>query len=976
MKKLIIFFLTISISCLSIAGTPIEKQKGRAKAVKKLMLTLTDRQMIGQLFMIDSYAVWDTNAMKKTLYQIDSNGIGGVCFFKGTAQDLLRMNRVYNSHAKVPLFVAIDGEYGLNMRLTDMPNVPMAMTLGALNKKDYTLVYDMGENIAQQCKALGININFAPDIDVNINPNNPVINMRSFGQDKYKVSMLATEYMLGMQDQNVMATIKHFPGHGDTQTDSHKATPIITHSKEFIDSVDTYPFRYTIEKNAWGVMVGHLQVDALTTDSTAPASINKDIITDYLVKDLNFEGLVFTDAMNMKGLTSRYGHGEAEVRALEAGVDVILMPENIDTAIAAIEQAIASGRLSHKFIKDKCRKILQWKYDMGLIRDDIRFSMPEKNIMERADEINAQLYDAALTSVRNSDYIYSDDDKDTIVFLEIGSTIYDTLENKVKAEKNIITKRLNSRTTQKEYDSIFASLPKHKKVYTLVSGGKFAKSSTYYGVPNGTFSILKKIGENITDKSVLVMFANAYALRYIDDTYNYNDIVFAYENNNYTQNSVAKAILGEIVPKGTLPVTANKEQIVENIQNEEKSIEQNIDFAHLKDMGIHVEAIKSIDSIANEGIKQKAYPGCQIIIAQDSNILLDKSYGYYTYDSIKPVNSNTIYDLASVTKVMATTLAVMKLYESGQINLDAEIRKYVPTYKHSKFGKLTIKELLSHYTILPATYFFWPETMKGGKPNPNWYDYNVMMDENYMAVTDSLFIKRSYLKEMQKDLKKAKLTEKKYTYSDLNFLLLQYMVENVSGKTLDQYVDEQFYSKMNLKNTCFNPIEKGISKEDIAPTENDTIFRHQQIQGTVHDPMAAISGGVCGNAGLFSNSHDILKICRMLLNGGKLDGVRYLDENTIETFNTRYFAKQNIRRALGFDKPFISSASTHCSKYASQSSFGHSGFTGTYFWIDPDNGTIFIFLSNRVYPYSSPNKLSKLNIRTDINDLIYKALER
>ncbi len=984
MKKTI-FTLICLLLCANVFATssPIEKKKGRHKAVKRIMTTMTEKQMIGQLFMIDAYAVKDASQEKKILKQIDSNYIGGICFFKGNQSDLLRLNKLFNQNSKIPLFVAIDAEWGLGMRLSDGKTIPMAMTMGALNKNNRYLVNDLARNVALQCKSLGIDINFAPDVDININPNNPVINMRSFGENKTKVALFGAEYFQGLQSEGVMACVKHFPGHGDTQTDSHKATPIITHTKDFIDSVDSYPFRYAINNKVWSVMIGHLEVGALTLDTIVPSSINKDIITNYLIDDLGFEGIVFTDAMNMKGLTSRYGKGEAEVMAILAGVDIILMPENIDTAINAITNAVNEGRISRKLLKEKCQKILNWKYDMGLLDKDeqgnyaIRnLSLPSNELLDECDTLTSQIYDNAVTNVYKKEIPPT---SDTTIFIGIGTTSYNTLINNIDSNTTVIFKQINSQTTKKDFDSILLSLPKDKPTYLLVSGGRFATNSTYYGVPKNTFSILKKINDNLSNPQTLVLFTNAYFLKYIDTMYAFDNILVAYENNDFTQQSIAKVINKELVASGSLPVTAKKEHIILEQETEEteegNANVEGYDLSLLKKMNINANYIKSIDSIATEGIKQMAYPGCQVLIAKDNQVIFDKNYGYLTYDSMNRVNNNTMYDIASVTKALATTIAVMKLYEKGKIDLDATIKTYLPEYKHCKFAKLTLKEILSHYSTLPATYPFWTETIEDGELDPNLYDYEVYMDENYMPVTDKLFIKKSYLQTMRNKLKKIKLQDQQYRYSDLNFLILQFVVEKVSGQSLDKFLDKEFFSPMNLQNTCFNPLDKGKNKENIAPTEDEKVFRKQLIQGTVHDPMAALHGGVCGNAGVFSTSHDLYAICSMLLNDGVYNGKRYLQKNTISVFNTRYFKDKNIRRALGFDKPFISSPSSHCSKYASQNSFGHSGFTGTYFWIDPENSTIFIFLSNRVYPSTTPNRLANMNIRTDIHDLIYKAIE-
>ncbi len=904
------------------------------------------------MIMIDSYAKDDSNYYKNILYQIDSNFVGGVCFFKGTQNDLVKLNKIYDSHSKLPLFVAIDGEWGLNMRLSDVETFPLNMTLGALPKDKYYLIEDMSEIIAKQCKSLGIHINFAPVVDINTNPDNPVINMRSFGQDKYKVSLLARKYIKGLQKNGVMAVVKHFPGHGDTETDSHKATPKIKHDKTFIDSVDTYPFRYNIDHEVWGVMIGHLQVPSLSNDSLKVGTIDKDIIDNYLIGELNFKGLVFTDAMNMKGLTNLYSEGEAEVLSILAGADILLMPENTDKAIQAIINAVEEGRISQKLIKEKCEKILNWKYDMGLFDNRGEYSLPEESLQKKTKELNTKIAENTISVLDQrgksfdltKEHFIIDNKKDSINLILLGNANFDTLIENLNKTFSFKIHRIASKTKTQETDSVICSIEENEPIITAISGARFSNSKANYGIADISIDALNRIEKKHKNNNTVLMFCNPYVFKLIDSAYVCKAFVVAYENNTHTQNAVAKILKGKIKPKGTLPVSINRTHIIEDssvfdyISKEDKFyIENNIDTT----------IVRKIDSIAQKGITEEAYPGCQILIAKDGKIIYDKNFGYHTYDNQREVTSSTLYDIASLTKVMATTLAVMRLYEEKRIDLDKKISVYIPELKKSKVGNLTIKELLSHYTTLPAVYPFYKKKLRG---------------EN---------IHKAILEEM----KNVPLKKKQYIYSDLNFLLLQYAIENITNEGLDEYLQREFYTKMNLQNTTFNPLLNGVNQENIAPTENDTIFRKELIWGQVHDPLAYLNNGICGNAGLFSTAKDLFKICQMLLNKGELEGQRYLKASTIETFNTRAFESLGVRRAFGFDKPILLGKSSHCSQFASQDSFGHSGFTGTYLWIEPQNNTVFIFLSNRVYPYPSPNKLAQMNIRTDINDLIYQLFK-
>ncbi|MDO5760863.1 MAG: glycoside hydrolase family 3 N-terminal domain-containing protein, partial [Bacteroidota bacterium] len=755
---------------------------------------------------------------KNILYQIDSNFIGGVCFFKGNQKDLVKLNKLYDSHSKLPLFIAIDGEWGLNMRLSEIETFPINMTLGALPKKKYYLVKDMAKVIAEQCRSLGIHINFAPVVDININPDNPVINMRSFGQDKYKVSLLAREYIKGLQENGVMAVVKHFPGHGDTETDSHKATPIIKHDKSFIDSVDSYPFRYNTNKGVWGVMVGHLQIPSLSKDSLKVATINRDIIDGYLRKDVGFEGLVFTDAMNMKGLTNLYGDGQAEVLAVLAGVDILLMPENTDKAIMAIMEAVEHGRIPKKIIEQKCEKILAWKYDMGLVANRGKYSVIDKSLEEKTKILNQKIAENTITllNAKGENEIEKNGilttDKDSISLLLLGNANFDTLMANL-SDIPLNTYRIHSKMKQVEIDSVISLIDSTKLILTAVGGTRFANSKSRYGIADISIEVLEKIAKRSGENNIVLMFCNPYTFKLIDSAYTCKAFVVAYENNAYTQSAMAKFLKGKIPAKGFLPVKVKRTHIEVNA-TEYNEVSQEDKF--YMDNNINISTIRKIDSIAQRGIEEKAYPGCQVLIAKEGKIIYDKNFGYHTYDTLKEVTSNTMYDIASLTKVMATTIAVMRLYEENKINLEAKISDYIPELKKIEAGNLTIKELLSHYTTLPAVYPFAKKKLKGKN------------------------IHQAILKEM----KHVPLKSKKYVYSDLNFLLLQYAIENITNESLDEYLQREFYSKMNLQNTTFNPLLNGVNQENIAPTENDTTDRKELIWGQVHDPLAYLNNGV------------------------------------------------------------------------------------------------------------------------------------
>lgn len=963
--KQLFFALLICIS-LSLFGqndSKDKKNKTKDKEINSLISQMSLREKVGQLIMIGADTDLNKKYCEKILKDIDSNKVGGVCFFKGKSDNLPKLIEKYNSICKIPLLVSIDAEWSLSMRLHDLTPFPRAMAFGALDSNDYNLVYKKADIIGKQCNTLGIHINFAPAVDINLNPANPVINTRSFGQNKWKVSLLSEQYIKGLQDNNVMAVIKHFPGHGDTDLDSHLNLPTINHSKDFIDTVDLIPFKYNIERGVWGAMIAHLNVPALNKNYTYPASINPDIIQGYLVDKLNFEGLIFTDAMNMKGLTNDYPDGQAQVLALKAGVDVLLMPNNTDSAMNAIITAIENGELSEELIDAKCRKVLEWKYKLGVIKPKAE----PKPLSKKQKEEIAQLCDSiapkVLTLLENSNNILPLNKKDTseVIFVSLDDKDYSAFIKQAKKHKEITTYCTNKKTRDKDLENLMSVLDSSKTVIVAASGGVNSKKTDNYGINQKSLETLFAIQETKA-KNILVLFANPYVLESIDTICDYNALIVAYQNTTQLQSAAAKSIFTPHNFTGSLPVDGSQ------------TYKASPDFA-IELPKPEPSKFSKIDSLINLGISQEAYPGAQVLIAKKGEIIYKKNAGYQTYENKTAINDSSIYDLASLTKVMATTLAVMKLYDEKKFSLDDRLSDYLPFLKRTNKKKTTIREVLSHCGRLKAYLPIWVHALKTAEQDSTLFTYEGEDTDEYFQLTDSLYVHKKYREDIFKQISDSPLNEKhKYVYSDLGFILLGELVEVLSGQTLDVYLEENFYEPLNLTHTDFRPKETQDIK-NIVPTIEAVDFRNSQIRGNVHDETAALLGGVAGHAGLFSTSEDLFVICQMLLNKGEYNGKRYIDSTTVDLFTKTHFEKHNNRRGLGFDKPLLRSKSSHTSQYASKSSYGHSGFTGTYLWIDPENETILIFLSNRVYPDAKTNKLAKLNIRTDIHDLIYEILK-
>ena len=947
--------------CLFISSAAFSQNTD--KEIEKLLSQMTLKEKVGQLIMIGADTDINKKYCEKILEDIDSNKVGGVCFFKGKSDNLPKLINKYNSICKIPLLVSIDGEWSLSMRFTDLAPFPRAMAFGALDSSNYSLVYQQANIIGKQCNTLGIHINFAPDIDINLNPANPVINTRSFGQNKWRVSLLSEQYIKGLQDNNVMAVIKHFPGHGDTDLDSHLSLPTINHNKDFIDTVDLVPFKYNIDKGVWGTMIAHLNVPALNKKYTYPASINPDIIQGYLIDELKFEGLIFTDAMNMKGLTNDYPDGRAQVLALKAGVDILLMPNNTDSAMNAILSAIENGELSEKLIEEKCRKVLEWKYRLGVMNPKNTPKALSKKQKAEIEQLCDSIAPKILTLLENKDNIIPLSQKDTneVIFVSLDDKDYSYFIKQAKKHKEIISYSFEKKSQNEDLEKLLSVLDSSKTVILAASGGVNSKKESNYGISQQSLELLSCIQETKA-KNILLLFANPYVLESIDTICDYNALIVAYQNTSQLQTAAAKSIFTPHNFTACLPVDAS------------------VTYKAAPDFAIALpqkeySKFSKIDSLINYGISQEAYPGAQVLIAKDGEIIYKKNAGYQTYDNKVWINDSSVYDVASLTKVMATTLAVMKLYDEKKFSLDDRLSNYLPMLKRTDKRKITIKEALSHCGRLKAYLPIWIHSLKKAEEDSTLFSRQPENTDDYFQLTDSLYINKKYREDIFKQIIDSPLNPKhKYVYSDLGFILLGELVEVLSGKTLDVYLEENFYKPMNLSHTHFRPKEKENIK-NIVPTIEAVDFRNSQIRGNVHDETSALLGGVAGHAGLFSTAEDLFAICQMLLNKGEYNGIRYIDSTTVDLFTRTHFADHNNRRGLGFDKPLLKGKSSHTSQYASKKSYGHSGFTGTYLWIDPENQTILIFLSNRVYPDAKTNKLARLNIRTDIHDLIYEILK-
>ncbi len=950
--------------------TPIDDPSKATHWVDSVMHKLTPDERIGQLFMVSAHSNKTLEENNKVTEQITKYNIGGIAFFQGGPVNQARYTNYWQSLAKTPLLIAIDGEWGLGMRLKDSTvSFPRQMTLGAI--QDNNLIYRMGGKIALQCKRMGIQINFAPVADINSNPNNPVINYRSFGEDRNNVASKAILYMKGLQDMGIIATAKHFPGHGDTDKDSHKTLPTITHSKQIIDSIDLFPFKELIRNGISSVMVAHLFIPTLDTTTGQPSSLSVKVVHDLLIEKLGYKGLIFTDALGMKGISEKAKPGELELKALLAGSDILLMSDNVPVAIDTIKSAISKGLITQEFIDSRCRKVLLYKYKAGLSRlKPIALKNLYNDLNDhKSDMLNLQLHEASITIVKNNLGILPIKNLEnqkiaSITFNSSDSISFDEmLDNYAQMQHFKFGKDF---AADKIPDLKQQLLQTNLLIITI-------NQSSFSGIGNYGLSddILKFINEmKLTKRIIINLLANPYSLSKLTDTSKISAVLVGYQSNIFSQKASAEAIFGGISVNGKLPVTASQFFPV-NTGIETKKIR--FGYTYPEFAGIESRSLIKIDSIANQGIKDSIYPGCQILIAKDGLVVYQKSFGYHTYDKLIPVKNTDLYDLASVTKVCATTISIMKLYEQGKISLDSSLVRYLPELDSSNKAGLIIKDVMTHQARLKAWIPFYDRTLKKGIPDTNIY-HTQKSDEFPYRVAEKLYIKKNYKDTIFRAIKTSELRIlKSYTYSDLGFIMLRYIVERLVNEGIDKYVKENFYEPLGLTTLCYQP-RNYFDLSRIVPSEIDTVFRKQTLQGDVNDPGAAMLGGISGHAGLFSNSNDLAILLQMLLQEGEYGGTRFFKPETVKKFTSYQFLDN--RRGLGFDKPARDKSSGPTCKEASPESYGHSGFTGTYIWVDPKYHLVYVFLSNRTYPSSVNNKLLSSGIRTEIQKIIYQTIEK
>lgn len=935
------------------------------KWVDSIYDSMSLEERVGQLFMVDVFSSDPRSKIQKVKDLIKNQFIGGIIFSKGGPIRQAKLNNEFQSASKTPLLIGMDAEWGLAMRLDSTFAYPWNMTLGAIT--DNRIIERIGKRIGEHAKRLGVHINFAPVVDVNTNPANPIIGNRSFGESKENVAKKALAFMNGMQNAGVLANAKHFPGHGDTDTDSHKSLPTIHFTRERIDSIELYPYRELFSSGLSSVMVAHLNVPSLEKASDHPSSISKTIVTDILQQQLGFNGLVFTDALNMKGASNFKEPGEIDLAAFLAGNDVLLISENIPKAHQLIINAYKNGKITEDRLSLSVKKILYAKYKVGLNNYSPVDTLTLLNDLN--EPIDNALYEeaieGALTVLKNKDGILPIKDiaNKKIAYVNFGDADGNAFLTQLKKYTKVDWIKANHLDDYKQklasYD--YTIIGFHKSNENPWKSYKFTEKELVW-----IYEIAR------TNTVILDVFARPYSLLDLRSSTNFEGIIMSYQNSEMVQELSAQLIFGARVAKGKLPVSIGEEfPLHTGIETQHVN---RLKYGTPESVDIYSNFLNKIDSLAQLALLEKMTPGMQILIARKGKVIYDKNFGFHEPDKLTVVKNNDVYDVASLTKILATLPLVMELVENGTLSMETRLEELLPEYKDTDKANLTLKEMLSHYARLQAWIPFYMKTLDSitGKPDPKYYSKK--STENYsIKITDEMYLRNDYRDSIFEEIKISELRPKKaYKYSDLPYYFLKKYLEEFYNSSIDKIIQDKLYTPIGADRTTYLPLNK-FSKSEIVPSEMDDYFRMQKVHGYVHDQGAAMLGGVGGHAGLFSNANDVAKIMQMYIWKGNYGGIEYFKPETLDIFNTCYYCENDVRRGVGFDKPQLSEEGPTCG-CVSMTSFGHSGFTGTFAWADPEEEIVYVFLSNRTFPDSENRELIKTDLRSNIQKVIYEAI--
>jgi beta-N-acetylhexosaminidase len=922
-----------------------EGERWVAETLKKMSLD----EKIGQVFAVWAYGAFmsaESPEYRELLRDVEEKHIGSFALQTHSSPLGLDRSQVYPTavlvntlqrHAKVPLLVAADFERGTSMRVEEGTSFPHNMAVAATGRPEDA--YIMGKITALEARAMGVPWIFAPDADVNSNPDNPIINTRSFGEDPARVSEFVAAFVRGVEENGGLATAKHFPGHGDTSTDSHLDLPTVHSDRQHLERIELAPFRAAIAAGVGSIMTGHLAVPALEPDPDLPATMSDRISTDLLRGQMGFDGLVVTDALDMGGVTARYSPGEVAVRSILAGADVLLVPPVLDAALEAVRDAVASGRIPMSRLDEAVTRVLRAKARLGLNKSKLvnldslaeSFDRPE---FERAA---LDIADRGVTLLRDDQHILPlDSTKPMRVLLVAVSGDSDpypasNLENEIRWRvDSLATVRMD--TTFVRADASRLPSPDTYDVAIAAIFVRVADRKGSVGLPDDEAAVVDRL--LAAGKPVIVAcFGSPYLVERFPSARTW---VAAFSTVDVAQRAVGRALFGQIAIGGRLPVN------VPGVAALGAGFDLLANPMKLRAATTATDSkLKPAYDVLDRAVADHAFPGGVLAVGYRGELQVH-AFGRQTYDAISPaISPDTIYDTASLTKAVVTTTLIAMQVEAGRLALDLPVGRYIPEWDsgpNPEWRKaVTLRHLLTHSSGLPA-------------------------HKDYFLTVHSI---REMVEAIcNEPLEYAPGT--KTVYSDLGFILLGEILERTTGKTLDQLASQRIFGPLGMADTMFNP-SKSIARR-IAPTENDTTFRKRLLQGEVDDENAFAMGGVAGHAGMFATAPDLAAFCQMLLNGGIYAHQRLLTRATISMFTTPQ-ALSDYTRTLGWMVPTRDSSS---GRYFSAHSFGHLGFAGTSIWIDPDRQLFVILLTNRVYPTRANDKFTA--VRPAVHDAVIQAL--
>lgn len=964
-----------------------EVQQAALEYAERTMAEMSKEERVAQLIMPMLYPKEDQKSLAAWDRMVETKRYGGVLWQKGTPDAQLRLTNRMRQRAKVPMLVTMDGEWGLSMRLSGTTPWPRNMVIGATNSTD--LAFRYGKVTAQEAKRMGIHVNFAPVLDVNSNPKNPVIGTRALGSSSQRVTDLGLAYAAGLETMGVLSCAKHFPGHGDTDRDSHKTLPLLSKSRDDLEAVELKPFRAYIEAGLGGMMVAHLNVPALDSSGLA-TSASRLVTTDLLQRELGFEGLIFTDGLGMQGILEGTGGKSVAVEVFKAGSDILLAPQNPDRALSELMTALERGEIEASEVDRRCKKVLVWKYVLGVAEG--REPLPLAGLSADLNPPSSQkllreIYEKAVTLVKNKESLlpltYLKGKK--VALLRYGNTRTPQLLATLREGGEVAAFTLTTGASASEHQRVYDQLRSYDVVLVAVTSEKAHEDE-------GLVRLAEKT------PLVLSFFTSPYtALNFRRAAQEASAVAFGYNARSDAQRALGRAVLGKGVFEGTLPVdlaplfsegTSLKTKEIASVVVKPESV------------GMRSNVLAKIDEIAVEGVKKGAYPGCQVLVAKDGKVVYHKAFGHKDAARKEKNNTETLYDLASVTKAVVTTPLVMMAVDEGWLKTSDRLGKHLSYLRGSNKEQIRVSDLLFHTGGLPAIIRFYlslidPDSYtsplltfrkKAGFPiqiaRDAWARRDFKYSSKYVSgdstalfphrFANGLYLSNEVREMMRQEITDVNVRPSRYRYSDIDFLLLQDILEMHYEQPLDQLFYEKIADPLGAIRLRFKPYQY-FSTAEIAEGQRDDFLRKQTLRGDVDDEAAAMLGGVSGNAGLFGNAQDLLKVLQMLLNNGFYDGERYIQSATVQRFTT---AKHRTSPyALGFDRHRGKGKKGNTAVEAPLSTYGHTGFTGTCFWIDPENDIIYIFLSNRVAPTRWNGKLSSLKIRTRIQSLIYEALQ-